>query len=341
SVRSLFVSRPWLVYRAGALLQATRKLCEHARHRADEVVISGFRACVGAWHETCNGIIDVHRITTLTRLDRLMGWPNLGLSHRPAVTGINGAVASAHPLASLAGLRMLQQGGNAIDAAVATAAALNVVEPYMSGAAGVGYMVIKSAAEGGDKPIVLDYIGRAPAAATPDMFPDEDTKNTGIRSPLVPGALAGWLMALERFGTMDRATVFAPAISYARDGFPVTITNNRFMSASVDRVREWETSRAAYLHDGEAPKAGSILKQPDLARTFEAFVEGGADALYGGPIGKEIARFSQENGGLLTEEDLASYKPEWQEPISTTYRGYTIYCPPLPFSGMQYFQTLN
>lgn len=270
-----------------------------------------------------------------------MGWPNLGLSHRPAVTGINGAVASAHPLASLAGLRMLQQGGNAIDAAVATAAALNVVEPYMSGAAGVGYMVIKSAAEGGDKPIVLDYIGRAPAAATPDMFPDEDTKNTGIRSPLVPGALAGWLMALERFGTMDRATVFAPAISYARDGFPVTITNNRFMSASVDRVREWETSRAAYLHDGEAPKAGSILKQPDLARTFEAFVEGGADALYGGPIGKEIARFSQENGGLLTEEDLASYKPEWQEPISTTYRGYTIYCPPLPCSGMQYLQTLN
>src|SRR5690606_9730390 len=143
-----------------------------------------------------------------------MAWSNLGTAHRPVVMGRNGMVASAHPLASVAGLRMLQQGGNAIDAAVATAAALNVVEPYMSGAAGVGYMVIRSAANG-DRPIVLDYIGRAPAAATPDKFPDEDTKNTGIRSPLVPGALAGWLMALERFGTMDRATVFAPAISYA------------------------------------------------------------------------------------------------------------------------------
>jgi gamma-glutamyltranspeptidase/glutathione hydrolase len=235
---------------------------------------------------------------------------------------------------------MLQQGGNAIDAAVATAAALNVVEPYMSGAGGVGYMVIRSAT-GRQRPVVLDYIGRAPAAATPEMFPDEETKNTGIRSPLVPGALGGWLMALERFGTMDRAAVFAPAIEYARGGFPVTIKNHEFMSNSLENVRKWATSSAAYLHDGETPLPGSILKQPDLARTFEAVVEGGAEPFYRGPIAREIAHFSQENGGLLTEEDLASYTPEWQEPISTTYRGYTVFCPPLPCSGMQYLQTLN
>ncbi len=269
-----------------------------------------------------------------------MAWPNRGIAHRPAVTGVNGAVASAHPLASLAGLRMLQQGGNAIDAAVATAAALNVVEPYMSGAGGVGYMVIRSA-DGGDQPFVLDYIGRAPAAATPDMFPDEDTKNTGIRSPLVPGALGGWLMALERFGSLDRATVFAPAIAYARDGFAVTIKNHQFMLNSRDKLREWATSSAAYLHDGETPIPGSILKQPDLARTFEAIVEGGAEPFYKGAIAAEIARFSQENGGLITEEDLASYSPEWQEPITTNYRGYDVFCPPLPCSGMQYLQTLN
>ena len=269
-----------------------------------------------------------------------MAWPNLGVSHRPAVTGINGAVASAHPLASLAGLRMLQQGGNAIDAAVATAAALNVVEPYMSGAGGVGYMVIKSA-DNTDSPVVLDYIGRAPAAATPEMFPDEDTKNTGIRSPLVPGALGGWLKALERFGSMDRASVFAPAIAYARDGFSVTIKNHQFMSSSRDKLREWTTSSAAYLHDGETPLPGSILKQPDLARTFETIVEGGAEPFYQGDIAKEIARFSQENGGLITEDDLGTYTPEWQEPISTTYRGFTVFCPSLPCSGMQYLQALN
>ena len=257
-----------------------------------------------------------------------MTWPNRGLAHRPVVSGRKGAVASAHPQASLAGLRILQQGGNAVDAVVAVAAALNVVEPYMSGAGGVGYMTI--AVPGRSTPIVLEYIGRAPAAATLDMFSEPGSKDDGIRSPLVPGALGGWLAALERFGTMDRATVFAPAIEYARDGFPVTIKNHEFIDGNRERVLRWPTSTAAYLHDGATPTPGSILKQPDLARTFEAVVEGGADVLYHGPIGAEIARFSQENGGLLTVEDLAGYTPSWQEPISTTYRGFTTYCPPLP-----------
>ena len=268
-----------------------------------------------------------------------MRWPNRGLAHRPAVTGRRGAVASAHPLASLAGLSMLQQGGNAIDAAVATAAALNVVEPYMSGAGGVGYMVIQAAGQA--QPVVLDYIGRAPGAATPDQFPDHSSKDDGIKSPLVPGALGGWLMALERFGTLDRATVFAPAIDYAENGFPLTIKNHEFWNGSQERLRRWETSSAAYLHDGHSPAPGAIHKQPDLARTFRTVVEGGAEPFYRGEIAREIARFSQANGGLLTEEDLADYKPVWQEPISTSYRGYDIYCPPPPCSGMQYLQTLN
>lgn len=268
-----------------------------------------------------------------------MAWPNRGLTHRPVVTGRRGAIASAHPQASLAGLRILQQGGNAVDAVVAVAAALNVVEPYMSGAGGVGYMTI--AVPGRTTPIVLEYIGKAPAAATLDQFSQPGSKDDGIRSPLVPGALGGWLAALERFGTMDRATVFAPAIEYARDGYPVTIKNNEFMAGSRDRLLRWPTSTNAYLHDGATPTPGSILRQPDLARTFEAIVEGGADVLYHGPIGAEIANFSQQNGGLLTVEDLASYTPSWQEPISTNYRGYTTYCPPLPCSGMQYLITLN
>ncbi len=268
-----------------------------------------------------------------------MVWPNLGQAHRPYVAGRRGAVASAHPLASEAGLRMLRQGGNAIDAIVATAAALNVVEPFMSGAAGVGYMVIKPA--GATKPVVLDFIGRAPAGASLDRFSEEGSNDFGILSPLIPGSLAGWLMALERYGTMDRATVFAPAIELAEQGYPVTIKNNLFMSFMRGHLLPWEPSRRAYLHDGETPKVGSILKQPDLARTFRTLVDGGIDAFYRGAIGKEIARFSQENGGLITEEDLASYEPTWEEPISTTYRDYTVYCPPLPCSGVQYLETLN
>jgi gamma-glutamyltranspeptidase/glutathione hydrolase len=266
-------------------------------------------------------------------------WPNLGITHRPYVGGRRGAVASAHPLASEAGLHMLRLGGNAIDAIVATAAALNVVEPFMSGAAGVGYMVIKLA--GATSPVVLDFIGRAPSGATLDRFADEGSKDFGILSPLIPGSAAGWLMALERYGTMDRETVFAPAIELAEQGYPVTIKNNQFMSFMRDRLLEWETSTRTYLHDGETPKVGSILKQPNLAGTFRTLVDGGIEAFYRGPIAKEITDFSQSHGGLLSAEDLASYKPTWQEPISTTYRGYTVYCPPLPCSGMQYLETLN
>ena len=268
-----------------------------------------------------------------------MVWPNLGTMHRPYVAGRRGAVASAHPLSSEAGLRMLRQGGNAIDAIVAIAAALNVVEPFMSGAAGVGYMVIKPA--GATKPVVLDFIGRAPSGASLDKFSEEGSNDFGILSPLIPGSLAGWLMALERYGTMDRATVFAPAIELAEQGYPVTIKNNLFMSFMRDRLLQWETSTRTYLHDGETPKVGSILKQPDLAKTFRTIVDGGIDAFYRGSIAQEITDYSQANGGLLTAEDLASYEPSWVEPISTTYRGYTVYCPPLPCSGMQYLETLN
>src|SRR5215218_965314 len=155
-----------------------------------------------------------------------MAWPNRGLAHRPVVMGTRGMVASAHFLASVAGLRMLQQGGNAIDAAVATAAALNVVEPYMSGAGGVGYMVIKT--KDMAAPVVLDFIGRAPAAAELAVFQQAGpgSKDSGILSPLVPGNFGGWMQALDRFGTMDRATLFGPAIELAENGFPISISNH-------------------------------------------------------------------------------------------------------------------
>jgi gamma-glutamyltranspeptidase/glutathione hydrolase len=270
-----------------------------------------------------------------------MTWPNNGLAHRPVVMGRRGAVASANPHSSMAGLRMLLAGGNAIDAAVATAATLNVVEPYMSSAAGVGYMVITPA--GASKPVVLDFIGRAPVAADLAVFQKagEGSKDFGILSPLVPGNLGGWLAALERYGTMDRATVFQPAIELADGGFPITISNQRMFEWAPKELRKWPTSRAQYLPDGGTPPVGYILRQPNLARTFRTIVEGGAEAFYRGPIAKEITRFSQEHGGILTEDDFATYEPTWHEPISSTYRGYTLFCPPPPCSGLQYLLTLN
>jgi gamma-glutamyltranspeptidase/glutathione hydrolase len=268
-----------------------------------------------------------------------MAWTNKGLAHRPVVMGRRGAVASAHYLASLAGQRMLMQGGNAIDAAVAIAAALNVVEPYMSGAGGVGYMFIHHAKSG--KRIVLDYNGRSAYAAELSKYKSEEDKHAGILSPLIPGALGGWLTALETYGTMDRATVFQPAIEYAEGGFPLSINNERHFRVSEPNLKKWQTSTEQYLPGGTTPTAGTVLKMPNLARSFRKIVEGGREVFYKGDIAKEIVRFSAENGGLITQKDLDDFAPTWVEPIGINYRGYEVYCPPPPCSGIQYLMTLK
>lgn len=268
-----------------------------------------------------------------------MPFPYLGEQHRPAVTSRRGMVASANPLASMAGARMLLQGGNAVDAAVATAAALNVAEPYMSGIGGVGYMVIYHRRS--DTLTVLDYNGRAPAAAELARFTSPEQKQVGPMSPLVPGACGGWLAALERYGTMDRASVFAPAIELAEGGVALTRFNVAFYEMNRPRLERFPASVKVYLPHGRALRAGDIIVNPDLANTFRQVVEGGAEVFYRGPIGRRIAEFLQANGGLLAEEDLAAFEVAWQEPISTTYRGYTVYCPPPPCSGIQYLITLN
>src|SRR5947209_9905947 len=215
-----------------------------------------------------------------------MAWSNKGLAHRPVVMGRRGACASAHYLATLAGQRMLMQGGNAIDAAVATAAALNVVEPYMSGAAGCGYMFVYHAKSG--KRTVLDYNGRSPYATDLSRVEDPRDLEVGIRSALTPGALGGWLTALETYGTMDRATVFQPAIEYAEGGFPLSINNARFFETNAARLRDYPTSARNYLPSGSPPRAGTIFTQPNLARSFRTIVEGGKEVFYRGEIAQEI-----------------------------------------------------
>lgn len=210
-----------------------------------------------------------------------MGWPNKGLVHRPVVMGTRGLVTSANALASMAGVRILLAGGNAVDAAVATAAALNVCEPYMSGVGGGGYMLLYTARD--HRLRVLDFNGPSPWAATPAAFATAEEKDRGPKAPIVPGAIGGWLTALESAGTMDRATVFAPVIEYAERGVPVTIKTAAFIAAGAGRLTP--EARAVFCPTGDAPAPGTILRQPQLAATYRQLVAEGARAFYGGTLG--------------------------------------------------------
>ena len=268
-----------------------------------------------------------------------MSFSARGIVHRSTVTGRRGMIASAHPLASVAGLRILIDGGNAIDAVVAVAAALNVVEPYMSGLGGDGYMHIYSAREREHK--ILDYMGRSPYGATPERLSEPGSRVRGPKSPIIPGACGGWLAALARYGSMDTATVFQPAIEYAEQGYPLTVKNAEFTEFNVPDMLRFPSTAANYLPNGRAPVAGELMTQPDLARSMRAIAEGGADVFYRGEIADRIARYMEENDGLITHQDLADFAVEWQDPVSVDYRGYRVFAPPPPCQAVQYLETLN
>ncbi|MFI0772368.1 gamma-glutamyltransferase family protein [Streptomyces sp. NPDC021218] len=260
-------------------------------------------------------------------------------NHRPAVGGRNGVVTSAHQLATQAGMRMLWAGGNAVDAAVAVAAALSVVEPCSSGPAGVGYMLIRAPQE--PAPTVLDFVGPAPEAAHPGRFTTPGSKDVGILSAMVPGAAAGWSAALERYGTMDLATVLAPAITHAEQGFPVSHYLHHYLAAARPRLELAATSREIFLPNGRVPRPGELLIQKNAANTLRLIAEAGAEALCQGPIAEEIIQYCADHGGLLAAPDLADFAPRWQDAISSTYRGLTVYCPPAPSAALEYLVSLR
>ncbi len=266
-----------------------------------------------------------------------MGWPNRGLIHRPVVMGTRGLVTSANALASMAGLRILLAGGNAVDAAVATAAALNVCEPYMSGIGGGGYMLIYTARD--RRLRVLDYNGPSPWAAAPAAFATVEEKDRGAKAPIVPGAIGGWLTALETAGTMDRATVFAPVIEYAERGVPVTLKAANFIGAGSSRLTP--EAQAVFCSTGDPPVSGTLLRQRQLAETYRQLVAEGASAFYGGTLGERVVASLAAQGGILAMRDLDGWRPEWQEPATTTYRGYDIASVPPPGMAFQCLQTLN
>jgi len=257
-------------------------------------------------------------------------------AYRPTVMGTRGAVAAAHPLASMAGIEMLLAGGTAVDAAVAVGSTLNVVEPFMSGIGGIGLMLVSR--PGGERH-VLDFIGRSPRAADVTEA-TEDELAGGPKSCATPGNLGGWLAAHQRFGRLPLARVLEPAIGHAERGAPLTFKNVDFFTqarATLGRSREAER---LYWPNG-GPRAGAVVTYKELAATLRQVAEGGAEAFYRGPIARTIARAVQEAGGWLAEEDLAGFAVEWRQPATIPYRGHDVYSMPPPFSAFQMLETLN
>ena len=260
-------------------------------------------------------------------------------AHRPVVMGRNGMVCAGHPLAAQAGVSILQRGGNAFDAAIATAAALGVVEPLMSGIGGDGFIMAYRSED--DSLRVCNGAGAAPYAATLERY-RQGIPMKGILSVSVPGLLNAWLDTHEAYGSLPLSEVLAPAIALADDGFPVT----HYLSGAIagdSLLCEFPTSRAIFTRSdtGEPLSAGEILRQSDLARTLSTIAQEGRDAFYRGSVGEAIVRFSEEQGGLLTMADLNDCSARWQEPISTDYGDYTVYEAPPNSSGHILLQELN
>ncbi len=256
---------------------------------------------------------------------------------RSAAVGVNGMAASAHPLASLAGVRMMMDGGNAFDAAVAVASTLNVCEPFMSGAAGVGVALAYVAAE--DRVRALNFSGRMPQAADPEEYAEGD-KDVGIRSALVPGNAAGWLTLHETYGRLERERLFEPAIDYAENGTAITHFNAKSIGRSVPRLSMFP-SAGIFVKNGRGPRPGERVKQPQLAQSLRALAKGGKDEFYRGALANRLVEGARALGGQITEEDFATYDAEWSEPIGIGYRGYEIFSVPPNSTGFQLLETLK
>jgi gamma-glutamyltranspeptidase/glutathione hydrolase len=262
---------------------------------------------------------------------------------RRAVFGEHAMVASDAPLAGAAGIEILRQGGNAVDAAVAVGFALAVVYPEAGNIGGGGYMVIHLA---DGRSAALDYREVAPLAATRNMYLDAEGNLTdkSIVGPLasgVPGAVAGLTSALAKYGTMSLKAVMAPAIRYAEDGFIVDSAFTRSLTNNSKLLEEF-AGKDVFFPNGEPAAPGTRVRQPALARTLRRIADHGAAGFYRGETAQAIADEMRRDGGLITTEDLARYQALWREPVRSSYRGYTLLTmPPSSSGGVTITETLN
>lgn len=249
----------------------------------------------------------------------------------------NGMVAAAHPLASQVGIEILKKGGNAVDAAIATAFALGVVEPNASGLGGGGFMLVYNAKT--KAVTAIDYREMAPLKATPDMYkltPDGKVVNdetlVGHKAVAIPGTLAGLTMALKQHGTMGLKDVMAPAIRIAEEGYTVSKTLNAMMKDNFEKLSKYPAAAAVYLKEGLPYEVGDKLVLKDLAKSYRLIAEKGPDVFYKGEIADAIEK-EMQGKGLITKADLAAYKPAVRTAVRGTYRGHEIISMSPPSSG--------
>jgi gamma-glutamyltranspeptidase len=258
--------------------------------------------------------------------------------YRPLIIGRRGAVAANHPLASQAGLLALRAGGNAVDAAVATALALAVVEPMMSGLGGDAFYHVFDGRTG--RAIVFNATGPAPLAATPERY-GAGIPRTGPMSVSVPGMVAGLGAMHRQFGRLPWQKLFAQAIDYARNGFGATPHYRHFAGEHLATLGADRRSAAVFLSDGVAPVVGAPIVQPDLARTLEEIAGEGAECFYRGALARRIAAACAAAGVPVGEADLAAFESERQQPIGVDYRGFTVLEAPPNSTGFVLLQELK
>src|SRR3954469_15045860 len=258
--------------------------------------------------------------------------------YRPLIMGRRGAVAANHPLAAQAGLLALRAGGNAVDAAVATAFALSVVEPMMSGLGGDGFYHVFDAKTG--RATVFNGTGPAPKAATPERYAG-GIPRTGPLSVSLPGLVAGLGMMHQQFGRLPWRDLFIEAIHYARDGFAATPHYRHFAAEHVATLRADPRSAAVFLANGEAPTVGGAIVQPELARSLEEIAAEGPECFYRGKLASRLTAACREHGTLIGEADLAEFEAERQEPIAIDYRGFTVLEAPPNSTGFVLLQELK
>lgn len=271
--------------------------------------------------------------------DRITGRP---FATRSEVIARNGMAATSQPLATQAALEILRAGGSAVDAAIAANAMLALSEPTGCGLGGDLFAIVWD--ESTRKLHGLNACGRSPATLTLEEFRRRKLTSIPPLGPLpvsVPGCVDGWFELHRRFGKLPMADVLAPAIRYAREGFPVSELIAHYWERNGEKLKEFENFAATFLPEGRAPRTGELFRNPLLASVLEDIAKGGRDAFYKGEIARRIDAYMRRQGGFLTYEDLAAHASTWVDPVSTSYRGYELWELPPPGQGIAALQMLN
>jgi gamma-glutamyltranspeptidase/glutathione hydrolase len=270
------------------------------------------------------------------------GYP-LPIPGRSIITTKYGIVAASQPMAAMSGIQILERGGNAVDAAIATNAVIGLMEPMNNGIGGDLFAIIYEAKTG--KLYGMNSSGWAAQAETPELLASKGITKMpehGVWSITVPGTVAGWAAMRDRFGTRPFSELLAPAIYYAQNGVPINQQTAMIWAQTAPTLKANPYAKQTFLIDGErTPKFGEIWKNPMLAQSLERIAANGRDGFYTGPTAQAIVATDHEFGGVMTLEDLADFKPEWVDPISTTYRGWTVYEIPPNTQGIAALMMLN